>query len=195
MSKITWKGSTLLAPIPVVAVSCGNMKEANIITVAWTGILSSNPPKTYVSIRPERHSHAIIENTRELCINLTTAKMLRGVDWCGIRSGRDVDKFAKAKFTKEACKEVSCPQISESPLTLECKVTDILPMGSHDVFVCDIVSVNVDESLLDDAGKLCLTGAGLVAYSHGEYFKLGKKLGSMGYSHAKPRKKPQQERK
>src|SRR5574344_563252 len=106
MSKITWKGSTLLAPIPVVAVSCGNMKEANIITVAWTGILSSNPPKTYVSIRPERHSHAIIENTRELCINLTTAKMLRGVDWCGIRSGRDVDKFAKAKFTKEACKEV-----------------------------------------------------------------------------------------
>ena len=118
MAKITWKGSALLSPLPVVAVSCGEGDEANIITVAWTGIMCSQPPKTYVSIRPERHSHGLITKTGELCINLVPSSMIRKVDWCGVRSGRDVDKFEKMTFTKEPCTEIRCPQIAESPLTL-----------------------------------------------------------------------------
>ncbi len=188
MSKVNWKGSALLSPLPVVAVTCGDMENSNIITVAWTGIINSDPPKTYVSVRPERYSHEIISKTKELCINLTPSRLIRQVDWCGVRSGRDVDKFEKVKFTKEPCTGIKCPQIAESPLTLECKVTDVIRLGSHDMFICDIVSVNVDESLLDEQGKLHLEQAGLAAYCHGEYFKLGKKIGKFGFSHAKKRK-------
>lgn len=188
MAKITWKGSTLLAPVPAVMVSCGNMERSNIITVAWTGILSSNPPRTYVSVRPERHSHKLISETGELCINLVPAVLVRETDWCGIRSGRDVDKFEKQKLHKEACANISCPQIAESPLTLECKVFDVLHYGTHDVFVCDIIAVNADESLLDEAGKLHLERAKLCAYCHGEYFALGKSLGKFGFSHAKKKR-------
>lgn len=189
MSKITWKGSALLAPVPVTAVTCGEGDEANIITVAWTGIMSSNPPKTYVSIRPERHSHGLITKTGELCINLVPSLLCKKVDWCGVRSGRDVNKFDAVKFTKEPCTQIKCPQIAESPLTLECKVTDVLHLGSHDAFICDIVAVNADESIVDEKGKLHLEKAGLAAYSHGEYFALGKKIGSFGYSHNKKRTK------
>lgn len=189
MSKVTWKGSVLLAPLPVVAVTCGEGEEANIITVAWTGILCSDPPKTYVSIRPERHSHGIISKTGELCINLVPSRMIRSVDYCGIRSGRDVDKFARTGFTKEPCSQIGCPQIAESPLTLECRVTDVLRLGSHDAFICDIVAVNADESIIDEKGKLRLEKAGLCAYSHGEYFALGKKVGKFGFSHNKRNKK------
>lgn len=185
MAKITWKGSTLLSPLPVAAVSCGEGDEANIITVAWTGIMCSQPPKTYVSIRPERHSHGLITKTGELCINLVPSSMIRKVDWCGVRSGRDVDKFEKMSFTKQPCTEIRCPQIAESPLTLECKVTDVLRLGSHDAFICDIVAVNADESIIDEKGKLHLEKAGLAAYSHGEYFTLGKRIGKFGFSHNK----------
>ena len=185
MAKITWKGSTLLSPLPVVAVSCGEGDEANIITVAWTGIMCSQPPKTYVSIRPERHSHGLITKTGELCINLVPSSMIRKVDWCGVRSGCDVDKFEKMSFTKQPCTEIRCPQIAESPLTLECKVTDVLHLGSHDAFICDIVAVNADESIIDEKGKLHLEKAGLAAYSHGEYFTLGKRIGKFGFSHNK----------
>ena len=185
MSKTTWKGSALLSPLPVVAVSCGEGEQANIITVAWTGIMCSQPPKTYVSIRPERHSHGIISRTKELCINLVPSSMIKKVDWCGVRSGRDVDKFAKMSFTKEPCTQIRCPQIAESPLTLECKVTDVLHLGSHDAFICDIVAVNADDSIIDEKGKLRLEKAGLASYSHGEYFALGKRIGKFGFSHNK----------
>ena len=187
MSKVNWKGSTLLAPVPAVAVTCGDYEHSNIITIAWTGIINSDPPKTYVSIRPERYSHKIISQTKELCINLVPSQIIRQVDWCGIRSGRDVDKFEKTKLKKEPCVNIACPQIEESPLSLECKVTDVISLGSHDMFICDIVSVNADGKLLDEQGKLHLERAGLAAYCHGEYFTLGKKIGKFGYSHAKKR--------
>ena len=187
MSKVNWKGSTLLAPVPAVAVTCGDADHSNIITIAWTGIINSDPPKTYVSVRPERYSHKIISDTKELCINLVPTEIIRQVDWCGVRSGRDVDKFEKTKLTKEPCVNISCPQIKESPLSLECKVTDVIHLGSHDMFICDIVSVNADESIIDEKGKLHLERAGLTAYCHGEYFRLGKKVGKFGFSHAKKR--------
>ena len=185
MSKITWKGSALLSPLPVAAVTCGEGDEANIITIAWTGIMCSNPPKTYVSVRPERHSHGLISKTGELCINLMPSQLIKKVDWCGIRSGRDVDKFEKTGFRKEPCTEITCPQIAESALSLECKVTDVLHLGSHDAFICDIVAVNADESIIDEKGKLHLEKAGLAAYSHGEYYALGKRIGKFGFSHNK----------
>ena len=195
MAKVSWKGSTLLAPVPPVMVSCGTAENSNIITVAWCGILSSSPAKTYVSIRPERHSYSLIKETRQLAINLTTTDLVYACDWCGIRSGRDVDKFEKMHLTKGVAKEISAPLIEESPLSLECVVTDIIPMGSHDVFVCDIVAVDVDEKLLDDKGKLHLEGCGLVGYSHGQYFKLGRSLGVFGFSHAKKKKSPKKQTK
>lgn len=185
MSKVIWKPGTLLAPVPPVMVSCGDMEKSNIITVAWCGILSSEPPRTYVSIRPSRHSYEIIKNTKELVINLPTEQMVYQCDWCGIRSGRDVDKFEKMKLEKEKGDKVNCPVIKQSPLSLECKVTDIIPMGSHDVFVCDIVAVDVDEQFIDKNGKLHLERAGLIGYCHGTYYPLGKALGKFGFSHAK----------
>ncbi len=185
MGKLHWKGGTLLAPVPAVMVSCGDMENSNIITAAWTGIMCSDPPKTYVSIRPQRHSYGIIKEKMELAINLSTEKLAYACDYCGIKSGRDADKFKATKLTKEKGQAVSCPIIKESPLTLECKVTDIIPMGSHDVFVCDIVATDVDEALVDNTGKLNLNKAGLITYSHGRYYKLGAELGCIGFSHEK----------
>lgn len=189
MSKVVWKGGTLLGPLPPVMVSCGSMERGNIITVAWCGILASDPPKMYVSIRPSRHSYEIIKNSGELAVNLTTRKMAYQCDWCGIRSGRDVDKFERMKLGKQKSEKLDCPIIEQSPLSLECKVSQILPMGSHDVFVCDIVAVDVDESLIDKAGKLHLEKADLIGYCHGTYYSLGASLGSFGFSHAKKKKK------
>ncbi len=182
MSKLLWKGGTLLAPVPAVMVSCGNMEKSNILTVAWTGIVNSDPPKTYISVRPSRHSHQIIKESGEFVINLTTAAMARATDSCGVLTGAKVDKFAKFKLTKEKANEVSAPLIGESPLSLECRVTDVISLGSHDMFLADIVAMDIDESLVDEKGKLHLEKAGLMAYSHGEYFALGKKIGSFGYS-------------
>ncbi len=189
MGKLAWKGGTLLAPVPAVMVSCGDMDNSNIITAAWCGIMCSDPPKTYVSIRPERHSYGIIKEKMELAINLTTEKLVNACDYCGIKSGRDADKFEKTHLTKEKGQVVSCPIIKESPLTLECKVIQIIPMGSHDVFICDIVATDVDDSLVDAKGKLHLDKAGLITYSHGTYYRLGKPLGNIGFSHAKKTKK------
>ncbi len=182
MSKVNWKGGTMLYPVPACLVSVGSMKESNLITVAWCGIISSEPPRLYISVRRERFSHHILTQTREFCVNLTTAAMVRGVDLCGVKSGRDVDKFKIAKFTKEKAEKVSCPRVAESPITLECRVFDIIPLGSHDMFMADIVSVAVDESLIDEKGALSLAKSNLVAYSHGSYMKLGAKAGSFGYS-------------
>ncbi len=188
MAKVTWKGSTLLAPVPAVMVSCGNMEKSNIITIGWTGILNSAPPKTYISIRPERHSYDIIKETREFVINLTTTDLARATDGCGVYTGRKVDKFKKYKLNKEAASAVSAPLIAEAPICLECKVTDIVPLGSHDMFMADIVAIDVDEKLLDKDGKLCLDKAGLMAYAHGEYYALGKRLGAFGFSVKKKKK-------
>ncbi len=189
MSKVVWKGGTLLAPVPPVMVSCGDMDNSNIITIAWTGIINSNPPKTYVSIRPSRHSFEIIKNTREFVINLTPSSLVKEADYCGIYTGKKVDKFEKCKFTKLKASTVGCPLIEECPMNLECKVTDIVELGSHFMFIADITAINVDESLLGEDGKLHLERAKLSAFAHGEYFELGKKIGSFGFSVKKKKSK------
>lgn len=188
MKKVTWKGGALLAPVPCVMVSCGSIERPNVMTAAWTGIINTQPPKTYVSIRKSRLSHEMISRSREFVINLTTADLTRAADFCGVRSGRDVDKFKTCSLTAEPSSVVSAPMISESPVSIECRVTDVIELGSHDMFVADIVAVNVDESLITPDNRLALEKAGLIAYSHGEYFALGKKLGSFGYSVKKKRK-------
>lgn len=190
MAKIKWRGGALLGPVPPVMVSCGDMEKSNIVTVAWTGILNTIPPKTYISLRPSRYSYEIIKEKREFVINLTTAELVRTADSCGVYTGRKVDKFAKYGLTKAEAFEVSAPVIGESPLSLECKVTDIIPLGSHDMFIADVVAVDVDESLLDKEGKLHLDRAHLAAFAHGEYFELGKRIGTFGFS-VKKKKKPQ----
>ena len=188
MKKLKWKGGTLLAPVPSVMVSCGDMEKSNIMTVAWTGIINTVPPKTYISVRPSRHSYNIIKESGEFVINLTPAHLAKAADYCGIYTGAKVDKFAKCNLTKEDATEVACPLIGESPLSLECKVTEIIPLGTHDMFLADIVAVDVEDSLLDKEGKLHLDRAGLAAYAHGEYFELGKKIGKFGFSATKKKK-------
>lgn len=190
MAKLKWRGGALLAPVPPVMVSCGDMENSNIVTVAWTGILNTIPAKTYISLRPSRYSYEIIKEKREFVINLTTTELIRITDSCGVYTGRKVDKFAKYGLTKAEAFEVGAPVIGECPLSLECKVTDIVPLGSHDMFIADIVAVDVDEALLDKEGKLHLDRAHLAAFAHGEYFELGKKIGTFGFS-VKKKKKPQ----
>ncbi len=191
MAKIKWKGGALVAPVPPAMVTCGNDAEgsANIITIAWTGIVNTVPPKTYISVRPSRHSYNLIKESGEFAINLTPASLVKKADFCGIYTGAKVDKFAKCELTKEEASEISCPLIAESPLSLECKVTDIIPLGSHHMFLADIVAVDVEESLMDASGKLRLDKAGLAAFAHGEYFSLGAKLGDFGFSVKKKKKK------
>ena len=188
MSKIEWKGGALLAPVPPVLVTCGSLEKPNIMTVGWTGILNTKPPKTYISVRPERYSHALIKESGEFVINLTTEKLVRQTDFCGVRSGKTVDKFKVCDLHAEPSANLSCPSLVESPLSLECRVTDCISLGSHDMFMADIVGITVDESLIDADGKLHLDKCGLLAYAHGEYFGLGKKLGSFGYSVRKKKK-------
>ena len=183
MSKQVWKGSALVAPVPPALVSCGTLEAPNVLTVAWTGMLQSQPPKTYISVRPERYSHGLITESREFVINLPTAALVRAIDYCGVRSGRDESKFEAMHLTALAASQLSCPLVGESPVNLECRVTDIVKLGgSHDMFIADIVGLDVAKELLDEKGKLCLDKAGLLAYAHGEYYGLGKKLGTFGYS-------------
>lgn len=189
MAKIKFRGGAMLAPTPPAMVSCGTMENANIITVAWCGILNTIPPKTYISVRPSRHSHALIREQGEFVINLTPASLVRAADYCGTYTGAKVDKFKKCNLTKTAVEEVACPLIDEAPLSLCCRVTDVVPLGSHDMFMADIVAVYADDTLLDDKGKLHMAKAGLCAYAHGEYFALGKRVGTFGFSAKK--KKPQ----
>ena len=155
MAKLKWKGGALVAPVPPAMISCGNEADgtANIITIAWTGIVNTVPPKTYISVRPSRHSYKLIKENGEFVINLTTKTLVRHADYCGVYTGAKVNKFEKCGLNKEAASEVSCPLIAESPLSLECRVTDVIPMGSHDMFLADIVAVDVDESLIDKDGK------------------------------------------
>ncbi len=195
MAKIQWKGGALLAPVPPVMVTCGTMEESNIITVAWTGLINTIPPKTYISVRPSRHSYGIIKESGEFAINLTPASLVRTADFCGIYTGRKVDKFTRCALTKEPAANLACPLIAESPLALECRVTEIIPLGTHDMFLADIVGVSVDPALLDKEGKLHIERAGLAAFAHGEYYELGKRIGTFGFSVRKKNKHPQKTKK
>ena len=195
MAKIEWKGGALLAPVPPAMVSCGTMENSNILTVAWTGIVNTVPPKTYISVRPRRFSYNIIKESGEFVINLTNEALVRAADYCGMYTGAKVDKFEACGLHKEEIPGFACPAIAESPMSLACRVTQIIPMGSHDMFLADIVSVHVDEALLGADGKLRLERAQLAAFAHGEYYGLGKKLGWFGFSAAKKKKHPHPEKK
>ena len=180
---------TMLSPVPAVMVSCGRPGEKpNILTIAWTGIINSDPPMTYISVRKERYSYDIIKETGEFVINLTTENLAFATDWCGVKSGRDVDKFKEQNLTAAPSRVVACPAIEESPVNLECRVRDIKELGSHDMFIAEIVSVSADEKLIDDKGAIHLERARLIAYSHGHYFPLKKEeTGRFGYSVMKPK--------
>ncbi len=192
MARRHLNAGTLTAPLPPVLATVGVGEMANIITIGWTGILSSQPPRTYISVRPERHSHKLLMERGEFVINLTTRDMAWAVDYAGIYTGAKVDKWEKCSLTKVESKEVAVPTIAESPLSLECKVYKVESMGTHDVFFADIVSVSADERILDEKGRLMLDRADLLAYAHGEYFALGEKLGRFGFSTDKGAKKAAQ---
>ena len=186
MAKLVWKPSTLLNPVPVVMVTCADsLGKPNIITLAWAGTINSEPPMLSISVRKERFSHGLIMDKGMFVVNLATEKLSRATDLCGVKSGRDTDKFFAAGLTPEKASFVDVPMIKESPAALECIVRNRLELGSHDMFIAEIVAVNVEESLLDDKGKLHLDKAGLICYSHGYYHTLGKSLGFFGYSVAK----------
>ena len=187
MAKLQWKPGTLLAPAPPALVSCGTMEAHNVLTAAWTGIVCSEPPMTYVSIRPERYSHHMILERGEFVINLPTQAIVRATDLCGVKSGRDGDKFALAGLTAEPSALVAAPGIGECPVSLECRVREVLHLGSHDMFLSDIVAVDVDPGYVDEKGALHLEKAGLLAYAHGGHYGLGRQLGTFGFS---VRKKP-----
>ena len=180
--RIYWKGSALLAPVPSVMVTCGTMEKANIITIGWTGIVSTRPARVYISVRPERHSHSIIKESGEFVINLTPASLVEVCDYVGTVTGRCVDKIKKTGLSLIESKEVAAPTLADSPLSLECKVISVESHGSHDMFIADVVQVSVDESLMDESGHLCLDRAKLLTFAHGEYFELGRKLGKIGIS-------------
>lgn len=182
MSKIQWKPSTLLAPVPAVMVSCGSMEKPNALTIAWTGIINSEPAMTYISVRPSRYSYNLIKQSGEFVINLPTKGLVRATDLCGVKTGAKDDKFKLARITAEKSNIVSAPSIAECPISLECKVTEIKELGSHHMFLAEIACVNVDEKFIDENGKLNLAKSGLIAYSHGEYFALGARLGKFGGS-------------
>ena len=181
--KQTWRAGNMLYPVPAVMVSMAREGEKpNIITVAWAGTVNSDPVMLSISVRKERYSHAILSETGEFVVNLVNEPLVRACDYCGVRSGRDVDKFSQMKLTPAAVEGVVAPAIAESPVNLACRVKQVIPLGSHDMFLAEVVSVTVDERYLDEKGTFPLNDAGLVAYSHGRYFKLGKELGTFGYS-------------
>ena len=181
----------MIYPLPAVLVSCGETEqEYNLFTVAWTGTVCTNPPMCYISVRPERHSYEIIKRTGEFVINLTTARLARATDWCGVRSGRDYDKFAEMGLKTETAEVVKAPVVAEAPVSIECRVKQIIPLGSHDMFLADVVNVLVDEEYINpETGKLELERADMIAYSHGEYFRLGQAIGHFGWSVRKKKKR------
>lgn len=187
--KESWKPGTLIYPLPAVLVSCGATPgEYNLLTVAWTGTVCTDPPMCYVSVRPERHSYGIIRRTGEFVINLTTRGLARAADWCGVRSGRDYDKFREMGLTPGKALKVAAPIVEESPVSIECRVRQVLELGTHDMFLAEVVAVQVDADYIDPAtGRFCLERACPIVYSHGEYFALGEALGHFGWS---VRKKP-----
>lgn len=190
-TKENWKGSVITSPLPPTLVTCGSVDNPNILTIAWTGILNTRPPVTYISIRPERYSYDIIKKNGEFVINLATEKLVRAVDYCGVKSGKNTNKLSDMGLTVDKGFTVNAPILEQSPVSIECKVREIVPLGSHDMFIADITAVDAATELLDKDGRLALENAGLLAYSHGSYFSLGKKLGNFGFSvRRKKKKKP-----
>ena len=188
MAKQIWKPGNMVYPVPAVVVSVADRNgNDNLITVAWTGTVCSDPAMTYISVRKERWSHHMLMENGEFVINLTTEKILKAVDYCGVRSGRDGDKFAASGLTRGKAEKVSVPVVAESPVNIECRVKQILELGSHDMFLAEVVAVQADEAYLDEKNRFDLNKAGLVAYSHGSYMALGKQLGTFGYSVRKDR--------
>lgn len=183
MGKEIWRPGNMLYPLPAVMISCKRPNEkANIITVAWAGTICSDPAMVSISVRPERYSYGIIDETKEFVINLTTTELAKATDFCGVRSGRDVDKFKEMGLTEQKSNVISAPGIAESPVNIECRVTEQKALGSHTMFIAEVVSVSVDDKYMDENGRFDLNSTGIMAYSHGEYFSLGEKIGSFGYS-------------
>ena len=183
MPKVEWKAGTFIYPIPAVMVTSGDIDgESNIMTVAWTGILNSNPAMCYISVRPERYSYHLIKESGEFVINLTNEKLVYATDWCGVRSGKDYDKFKEMNLTKEKAKHVKCPLIKESPVSVECKVKEEIQIGSHDVFMTEVLSIDAAEQYIDEKGAFDISKCDLIAYTNGGYYSLDEKLGKFGFS-------------
>ena len=182
MAKTVLKPGTLLAPVPPVLVSCGTVENPNVMTIGWTGIINTRPPMTYISVRPERYSYNLIKDAGEFVINIPTEKLVFAVDYCGVRSGKNVNKFEEMKLTAMPASQVNAPIIMECPLNIECKIKSSMLLGSHEMFIADIVAVNVDDSAFDKNGKIDFENFGLLAYAHGSYFGLGEQLGTFGFS-------------
>ncbi|MDD3788961.1 MAG: flavin reductase family protein [Petrimonas sp.] len=182
--KQNWKPGTMIYPLPAVMISCGSAPdEYNIITLSWVGTICSDPPMCYISVRPSRHSYEILKRNMEFVINLTTEELAHATDWCGVRSGKDYDKFSKMKLTPGKASVVNAPTIEESPICIECRVKEIIPLGSHDMFISEVVNVQADEQFFDPkTGRFDMQQAQLLAYSHGHYYGLGKKIGKFGWS-------------
>lgn len=189
MSRTIWKSGTFIYPLPAVLVTSGDMKNSNIMTVAWTGIINTNPAMCYISVRPERFSYNMIKESGEFVINLTNKKLAFATDWCGVRSGSKYDKFKEMKLTKEKAKNVKCPIIKESPVAIECKVKEIKELGSHHMFVAEILSIDVDDKYIDEKGAFDISKCDLIAYANGGYYPLAKKEGKFGFSVQKNKNK------
>ena len=189
MGKVIWKAGTFEYPIPAAMVSCGDMENSNIITIAWTGVINTNPAMVYISVRPERYSYEIIKKSKEFVINLTNEQLAYATDWCGVKSGKDVDKFEKMHLTKQRAAIVKAPMIEEAPVSIECKVKEIKRLGSHDMFLAEVVAVNADERYFDKKGAFDISKCNLIAYANGGYYTLGKKVGKFGYSVQKKKKR------
>ena len=188
MSKKVWKGGAFEYPIPAVLITCGTMEKSNVMTAAWTGIINTKPPMVYVSIRPERYSYNIIKENMEFVINLTNEKLTYATDWCGVKTGAKFDKFKEMNLTKEKAKFVKCPLIKESPVSIECKVIEIKELGSHTMFIAEVLSIDPDEKYINNNGEFDISKCNLIAYANGGYYSLGKKLGKFGYSVQKKKK-------
>ena len=189
MAKVIWKPGTFLYPIPAVMVSCGTMEKSNIITVAWTGIINTDPAMVYISVRPTRYSYNLIKEQREFVINLTNRDLAYATDWCGVQTGAKVDKFKEMNLTKEKGKFVGCPLIKESPVSVECKVKEIKELGSHHMIIAEVLSIDADEKYIDEKGAFDISKCDLIAYSNGKYYSLGKQIGKFGYSVQKKKKR------
>lgn len=190
MVKQSWKPGTMLSPLPPALISSGDMDHPNVMTAAWTGIICSDPAITYVSLRPSRYTHELVSRYKEFVINLPTWKEAEAVDTVGVKSGRDLDKFALTGLVAESSTQVKAPQIAQCPVSIECRVLEIRPFGTHDMFLAEVVAVNVDERYIDETGALDLEKAGLLAYAHGFYYTLGRKIGKFGFSVERKKKQP-----
>lgn len=187
--KVVWKSGTFIYPIPAVLVSCGDMENSNLLTVAWTGIMNTNPAIVYISVRPERYSYKIIKENKEFVINLTNEKLTYATDWCGVRSGKDYDKFKEMNLTKEKANFVKAPLIKESPVSIECKVIDEKTYGSHTTFIAEVLSIDASDEYMDEKGGFDISKCNLIAYANGGYYSLGKKIGKFGFSVQKKKKR------